>query len=85
MTIKEKLTTLGLGANQTSEILWLLTQSYIHGYHDAADMAGIKPIPDIVAEQLFKVVDAPYRDFGGEYDLTKFSAVFRYDFGNDIP
>ena len=85
MTIKEKLMSLGLGPNQSAEILYLLTQAYVNGFIHSADMAGSEFNHAIVADLGLKVGDCPYTDFGGVPDLKNFSKVYGVDLTNDIP
>lgn len=85
MTIKEKLTTLGLSPSQTMEITLLLTEAYTAGAYDIANMTSLEPHPAIVADMAMKVLNVDHVPNPGVTDITKFSAVFGYDFSNDLP
>lgn len=89
MTIREKITTLGLSPQQTIEITLLLMESHTIGFAQGCKTVKPDVKPDglafVSAELAFKVLDNTHEPAPAAPNIGVASAVFGYDFSNDLP
>lgn len=89
MTIKEKITSLGLSPAQTIEITLLIMECHTIGFAQGCKTVCPDVNPDglafVSAEMAFKVLEHDHQPAPTAPNIGVASAVFGYDFSNDLP
>lgn len=89
MTIREKITSLGLNPKQTIEITLLLMESHTIGFAQGCKTVAPDVNTDglafVAAKLAFNILDHTHEPAPAAPNISVASAVFGYDFNNDLP